>query len=1277
MVNKLKKTVGTLLTTLLILVQILSGAASLGNAQNVYGADAAVTSITLDKETISFEGGEVNISVEGEGLTADNWGIDIQVYYSGTTQIAGSKASSVTISDQTANGATLTVSSNGMKNDLDVVVRAGVKTGSGDSDDEEAGIEEQVEAKFTIEGKNYSTTKIDAVGAVLSDDSTVQVTFDEDVELADADNAYKKVSFVSSDNKSYSLTSEDTVSAEGAIITISLHDSLIELLDCSNSATVNVVFGERTLRLSSTAANTYNQEFNWYVTTKASISRIDLDKDVFDYRGGTVTATLNGFNASSISLNSIQANLLVAGSNASSGIELSKGNAGDGTPTITFTVPKNDSSKTKSYYLNVSVNGTPVYQATTENKANLAIVSVVPEGTDTDAATISAVSISANGGSTPIEGGVETVVSKSIGSLKTEIRIFGTGLNDTTTKLRITDENGIEWPVYAIAECDATWRFLALSGIRGNGIFGNGNTQIIELLPARYAGTNKTYTIEVAPDGKNFDSASAIKLRINNEGINDEVDFRDCTSDNFKYVTVNYIDESGNKIADSDTYKGYEITMTQQFGIKAKDIDGYELIKSPELSEWVGQGTTYEYVYKQVETEDDDPVYNDIPGYQKKNVFETATNTIRGLKVTGTYDSTLEFKVFNTTTQEEETRVKPVDGILPELKLKKNHNYIISAIDGNHESKTYIWNDNGTLKNIKSNYKSNVADKDWVYDEVTSLAVSKTKSSGEDRYTAQIQVYIGDSDTPAAKKTFKLISAFETVEATTKSNGILTASLLEDVAYTVTIDDPTYGVQSFPLVVKDKSEYGRLRYTYDHSTCHFVGINPSTGKQEVPICLVEKDKAHEKDSKITSSTGKTTVSGFKFNDLIVKESKLNTTVKSLKNNTYEVISVKVINPHRWEVSKIASGDFTITEKYDYSRTVKNVYLLKDDGSLENVDYEIKDGRVEISTTSLSLYPVVIEYTDQKAGDEDTDDTEDVSDRIAGPSRYDTALESANELKKVSKTDSFDTIIVASGVSYPDALAGGYLAKVKDAPIVLVSKDSKVESKVKRYIDENLSSNGTVFILGGNGSVSANFEKSISGYGYTVTRLGGSSRYDTNIEILKAAGVTTEELLVCTGANFADSLSASAVGKPIFLVGNSLTESQRSYLKTLKPEKITAIGGTGAVSNSVFNEVRNVTGNEAETGRISGANRYATSVEIAKEYFGSNPSKVIISTGINFPDGLSGGPLAMKVGAPILLISTSDYSAARSYCKSAESIERSIALGGTTMVSENARLAMLK
>ena len=92
---------------------------------------------------------------------------------------------------------------------------------------------------------------------------------------------------------------------------------------------------------------------------------------------------------------------------------------------------------------------------------------------------------------------------------------------------------------------------------------------------------------------------------------------------------------------------------------------------------------------------------------------------------------------------------------------------------------------------------------------------------------------------------------------------------------------------------------------------------------------------------------------------------------------------------------------------------------------------------------------------------DTDKDDDpVFARVAGDSRYDTSTAAADALMNSLGVDKFDNIIVASGSDYPDALAGSYLAKVKNAPVVLVGKDTVTEYDVKQYISRNLKEGGT-------------------------------------------------------------------------------------------------------------------------------------------------------------------------------------------------------------------------
>lgn len=284
------------------------------------------------------------------------------------------------------------------------------------------------------------------------------------------------------------------------------------------------------------------------------------------------------------------------------------------------------------------------------------------------------------------------------------------------------------------------------------------------------------------------------------------------------------------------------------------------------------------------------------------------------------------------------------------------------------------------------------------------------------------------------------------------------------------------------------------------------------------------------------------------------------------------------------------------------------------------------------------------------------------ERIHGQNRYKTSIEAAKKLKRQLGVSKFETVIIASGTSFADALSGTYLAAEKKAPIILIDGNStSTITEVVNYIKSNTTPGGTIYILGGPGAVAKRVDSRFGGY--KVKRLAGKTRYETNIEILKEAGVQGKRVLVCTGANYADSLSASSSGLPILLVGNDLQAKQQSYLANAGAKNFLVVGGTGAVSAKVANQVR-VYG---PVGRVQGKTRYATSTALAERLFPNELDRMILVLGTNFPDGLSGGPIGVEYGVPVVLVSEKDYAAAKAFA-TMKNIRRVTILGGTGVVS---------
>ncbi|MCR5173075.1 MAG: cell wall-binding repeat-containing protein [Oscillospiraceae bacterium] len=281
-------------------------------------------------------------------------------------------------------------------------------------------------------------------------------------------------------------------------------------------------------------------------------------------------------------------------------------------------------------------------------------------------------------------------------------------------------------------------------------------------------------------------------------------------------------------------------------------------------------------------------------------------------------------------------------------------------------------------------------------------------------------------------------------------------------------------------------------------------------------------------------------------------------------------------------------------------------------------------------------------------------------RVFGHSRYDTAILLADALKRELGVDKFDAIIVATGNNYADALSGAYLGYVKKAPILLVH--SSVIDQVKAYIKDNLAEGGTLYLLGGPTIVPQELAEGLGSA--NVVRLSGHDRFDTNLAILSEAGVSGEDILVADGMNYADSLSASAVMRPILLVNKKLTEDQKTYLKGLSSSMCYLVGGTGVLPEALEQDLRTIFG---KVTRLGGHDRFETSVLVAREFF-PNPTCAVVAYGMNFPDGLCGGTVAAYMGGPLLLVHNNYTASAIEYAAD-KGITGGFVLGGPTFVSD--------
>ena len=393
-------------------------------------------------------------------------------------------------------------------------------------------------------------------------------------------------------------------------------------------------------------------------------------------------------------------------------------------------------------------------------------------------------------------------------------------------------------------------------------------------------------------------------------------------------------------------------------------------------------------------------------------------------------------------------------------------------------------------------------------------------------------------------------------------------------------------------------------------------------------------------------------------------------------NSYVIESANLNDSEHFVVSFAELGITPKAKALETDSLDVNVYSGNVIGSVEAVQsgemasFEWKEAKegingwyAEVTDENGGLTRTNVHYVEVNRAPEvpehpEEDTTEVV--RLYGENRYDTAYAVADVLKETLGAEKFDAVVVATGQNFADALAGSFLASEKSAPILLTNGEEENIAELHDYIKANVAEGGKVYILGGTGAVPEDAEAIED---YEVVRLFGQSRYDTNLEILKEAGVFDETIIVTTGKTFADSLSASAAKLPILLVkpGETLSDAQKDIVKDMK--NIYIIGGTGAVSAEVEEELAAY----GEVVRIYGKTRYETSVAVAKEFFAA-ADKAVVASGKNFPDGLCGGPLASAMNAPLILTADAWTDAAAGYMAE-EGVTSGYVLGGSGALAD--------
>ncbi len=271
-------------------------------------------------------------------------------------------------------------------------------------------------------------------------------------------------------------------------------------------------------------------------------------------------------------------------------------------------------------------------------------------------------------------------------------------------------------------------------------------------------------------------------------------------------------------------------------------------------------------------------------------------------------------------------------------------------------------------------------------------------------------------------------------------------------------------------------------------------------------------------------------------------------------------------------------------------------------------------------------------------------------RLYGDHRYLTAVDISS---KTFAAGSCDTVVLATGADYPDALTASGLAGAYRSPVLLTPRNTlstPALNEIKRLGATE------VLVVGGPVAVSVQVTSALTQAGLSWRRVYGPDRFATAVavaaesisELARTGRPWDGTVFVARSDGFADALAAAPLaygqGVPILLTRpGSLSSVTAAALADLGADDVMVVGGEGAISSAVFSAIGQVPG-VLRTDRVWGATRYQTAsalAEYALKFHWADTGVVGVATGRDFADALSGGAAA-GAGGGVLILTTTSY-----------------------------------
>lgn len=184
-------------------------------------------------------------------------------------------------------------------------------------------------------------------------------------------------------------------------------------------------------------------------------------------------------------------------------------------------------------------------------------------------------------------------------------------------------------------------------------------------------------------------------------------------------------------------------------------------------------------------------------------------------------------------------------------------------------------------------------------------------------------------------------------------------------------------------------------------------------------------------------------------------------------------------------------------------------------------------------------------------------------RHAGDDRYETAVAIAEQLPGAP------SVVIASGETFPDALAASVPA-ARDGMAVLLTRRDALPDAVRVHLaalDPSLA-----FVVGGTSTISDDVIAQVDAEAGETERVWGHSRFETAVAVAERFFDGVSDVSIASGVSFPDALTgtgdAARRGQPLLLGGPVMPAATDEFVRAARPMRVVVYGGPDSVPEMV-------------------------------------------------------------------------------------------------------------